>query len=55
MLEATTNDSRMDIVAAGFDEGIHFGENIAKDMTAVRVSPDHRPALVSSPGYFNSR
>ena len=39
MLDVTTNDSRMDIVAAGFDAGIHFGEYIEKDMIAVRVSP----------------
>jgi len=54
LLDVTTNDSRMDIVAAGFDAGIHFGEYIEKDMIAVRVSPDHRPAIVGSPGYFKS-
>lgn len=52
VLDVTTNDSRMDIVAAGFDAGIHFGEYIEKDMIAVRVSPDHRPAIVASPGYL---
>ena len=54
VLDVTTNDSRMDIVAAGFDAGIHFGEYIEKDMIAVRVSPDHRPAIVGSPDYFHS-
>jgi DNA-binding transcriptional LysR family regulator len=54
VLDVTTNDSRMDIVAAGFDAGIHFGEYIERDMIAVRVSPDHRPAIVGSPGYFQS-
>src|SRR4051794_17503112 len=38
VLEVTTDDSRMDIVAEGFDAGIHFGEYIEKDMIAVRVS-----------------
>lgn len=52
VLDITTNDSRMDIVAAGFDAGIHFGEYIEKDMIAVRVSRDHRPAIVGSPDYF---
>lgn len=52
VLEITTNDSRMDIVAAGFDAGIHFGEYIEKDMIAVRVSPDRRPVIVGSPDYF---
>lgn len=55
VLEVTTDDSRMDIVAEGFDAGIHFGEYIEKDMIAVRVSPDLRPAIVGSPGYFNSQ
>lgn len=50
----TTDDSRRDIVAEGFDAGIHFGEFIQKDMIAVRVSGDHRPAIVGSPEYFRS-
>jgi DNA-binding transcriptional LysR family regulator len=44
----------MDIVAEGFDAGIHFGEYIEKDMIAVRLSPDQRPAIVSSPEYVKS-
>lgn len=55
VLEITTGDSRMDIVAGGFDAGIQFGEYIEKDMIAVRVSPDLRPAIVGSPGYFQSQ
>jgi DNA-binding transcriptional LysR family regulator len=54
LLDVTTDDSRMDIVAGGFDAGIHFGEYIEKDMIAVRVSRDHRPAIVGSPEYFKS-
>lgn len=54
VLDVTTDDNRMDIVAGGFDAGIHFGEYIAKDMIAVRVSPDQRPAIVGSPLYFDS-
>jgi DNA-binding transcriptional LysR family regulator len=54
LLDITTDDSRMDIVAGGFDAGIHFGEYIEKDMIAVRVSPDQRPAIVGSPVYFES-
>jgi DNA-binding transcriptional LysR family regulator len=55
ILNVTTDDSRRDIVAEGFDAGIHFGEYIQKDMIAVRVSPDHRPAIVGSPAYFDAR
>ena len=54
VLDVTTDDSRRDIVAEGFDAGIHFGEYIQKDMIAVRVSPDQRPAIVGSPGYFKA-
>ena len=54
LLDVTTDDSRMDIVSGGFDAGVHFGEFIEKDMIAVRVSPDHRPAIVGSPSYFES-
>ncbi len=35
ILDVTADDSRRDIVAEGFDAGIHFGEYIEKDMTAV--------------------
>ena len=39
---------------AGYDAGIQFGEYIAQDMVAVRVSPDLRPAIVGAPAYFDS-
>jgi DNA-binding transcriptional LysR family regulator len=54
VLDVTTDDTRMDIVAGGFDAGIHFGEYIEKDMIAVRVSPDLKPAIVGSPAYLKS-
>lgn len=54
VLDITTDDSHVDLVAAGYDAGIQFGEYIAQDMVAVRVSPDIRPAVVASPGYFRA-
>ena len=54
VLDITADDSRLDIVAGGFDAGIHFGEYIQKDMIAVRVSKDHRAAIVGAPSYFKS-
>jgi DNA-binding transcriptional LysR family regulator len=54
VLDVTTSGDRLDIVAGGFDAGIHLMEFIAKDMAAVRVSPDLRPAIVGSPRYFES-
>jgi DNA-binding transcriptional LysR family regulator len=54
VLDITADDTHRDIVAGGFDAGIQFGEYIQKDMIAVRVSKDHRAAIVGSPGYFKS-
>src|SRR6516162_4235346 len=54
VLDVTADDSRLDIVAGGFDAGIHFGEYIQKDRIAVRVSKDHRAAIVGAPSYFKS-
>src|SRR5438034_10509159 len=50
----TTQEGRTELVAAGFDAGIHLGESIQRDMVAVRVSRDHRLAVVGSPDYFAS-
>jgi DNA-binding transcriptional LysR family regulator len=48
----TTEESRLDLVGAGFDAGIHLGEFVERDMVAVRVSPEHRAAIVAAPSYF---
>jgi DNA-binding transcriptional LysR family regulator len=52
VLDITTDESRVDLVAGGFDAGIHLGEFIERDMLVIRVSADRRPAIVGSPGYF---
>jgi DNA-binding transcriptional LysR family regulator len=54
VLDITTDDSPLDLVAGRFDAGIHLGEFIERDMIAVRVSRDQRAALVGSPRYFES-
>ena len=54
ILDITTRDPGVDLVANRYDAGIHLGEYIARDMIAVRVSPDHRPAIVGAPRYFES-
>lgn len=51
-LEVAANDAFIDIVDEGFDAGIRLGESLDQDMTAVRVSPDFRTAIVGSPDYF---
>jgi len=52
VLDITTTNDPVDLVAGEFDAGIHIGEFIQKDMVAVRVSQDLRLALVGSPEYF---
>ncbi|KRE00829.1 LysR family transcriptional regulator [Bosea sp. Root670] len=42
----------VDIVAAGYDAGVRLGEQVAKDMIAVRIGPEMRMAVVGSPDYF---
>ena len=54
VLDVTTDDSPLDLVAGRFDAGIHLGEFIERDMVAVRVSRDHRAAIVGSGPYFAS-
>ncbi len=41
-----------DIVAEGYDAGVRLGEQVAKDMIAVRIGPDVRMAVIGSPDYF---
>jgi DNA-binding transcriptional LysR family regulator len=44
-----------DIVAEGYDAGVRLGEQVAKDMIAVRIGPEMRMAVVGSPAYFKKR
>ena len=44
-----------DIVAGRFDAGVRSGEQVAKDMIAVRVGPDMRMAVIGAPSYFTAR
>ena len=44
-----------DIVAQRYDAGVRSGEQVAKDMIAVRIGPDMRVAVVGTPSYFTKR
>jgi DNA-binding transcriptional LysR family regulator len=44
-----------DIVAQRYDAGVRLGEQVAKDMIAVRIGPDMRMAVVGAPLYFARR
>jgi DNA-binding transcriptional LysR family regulator len=46
-------DNRMtDIVADRYDAGVRLGDQVAKDMIAVRISGDLRWVVVGAPAYF---
>jgi DNA-binding transcriptional LysR family regulator len=51
-VEIAIDASLTDIVAQRFDAGVRNGEQVAKDMIAVRISPDMRMAVVGTPSYF---
>lgn len=42
------------IVAERYDAGVRYGEQVEKDMIAVRIGPDARMATVATPSYFAS-
>jgi DNA-binding transcriptional LysR family regulator len=54
VLEVTTANDPVDLVAGGFDAGIQIGEFIQRDMIAARVSQEMRLAAFASPAYFQS-
>jgi DNA-binding transcriptional LysR family regulator len=54
-LELIAEIGMVDIVAERFDAGVRIGEQVARDMIAVRIGPDMRMAVVGSPEYFAGR
>jgi DNA-binding transcriptional LysR family regulator len=51
-LELVAEERMVDVVAAGFDAGIRFGETVPRDMIAVRIGRPHQFSVVGSPSYF---
>lgn len=54
-VEITVDYSLSDIVSQRYDAGVRIGDQVARDMIAVRISPDLRSAVVGSPAYFSAR
>jgi len=52
-IEITLDNALTDIVTGRFDAGIRLGEQVAKDMIAVRIGPEMSMAVVGSPSYFS--
>ncbi len=54
-LDIAVSSEIHDIVASGYDAGIHLGEVIDRDMIAVPVTGDLRLVVVGAPSYFARR
>lgn len=55
VLEVTSSNDPVDLVAGEYDAGVQLGEFIQRNMIAVRVTQEMRLAVVGSPQYFKSR
>jgi DNA-binding transcriptional LysR family regulator len=51
-VEISIQSALTDIVTEQFDAGVRLGEQVAKDMIALRIGPDLRMAVVGSPAYL---
>ncbi|HDG1696108.1 LysR family transcriptional regulator [Kluyvera ascorbata] len=51
-IEVTVDNGLTDIVDARLDAGVRLGEQVARDMIAVRIGPDMRMVVVGSPEYL---
>ncbi|EJN07965.1 transcriptional regulator [Bradyrhizobium sp. YR681] len=54
-VELVVDSGLTDIVAERYDAGVRLGEQVAKDMIAVRIGPEMRMAVVGAPAYFAER
>jgi DNA-binding transcriptional LysR family regulator len=54
-VEVVVDFGLTDIVAERYDVGIRLGDQVARDMIAVRIAPDMRMAVVGAPAYFAKR
>jgi len=51
-VEIAASEELVDLAAQGFDAGVRFGQFIAADMVAVRLTPPFRFIVVGSPAYL---
>jgi DNA-binding transcriptional LysR family regulator len=51
-IELDVNDASIDLMAERFDAGIRIGDDIERDMIAVRITSDFRWVIVGTPAYF---
>ena len=51
-LEVVESDALLDIVAAGFDAGVRFGNRLEADMVSLPIGPTLRSVVVASPAFL---
>lgn len=51
-IELAIDSALRDIVSERYDAGVRLGEQVARDMIAVRIGPDLRMAVIGAPSYF---
>jgi DNA-binding transcriptional LysR family regulator len=54
-VEINSENRMVDIVEQRYDAGIRLGEQVAKDMIAVRIGPDVSMVVVGAPSYLAKR
>ncbi|MET3823403.1 DNA-binding transcriptional LysR family regulator [Burkholderia sp. PvR073] len=54
-VELSVDYGLSNIVEERYDIGVRYGDQVAKDMIAVRISPDIRMVMVASPAYLDGR
>jgi DNA-binding transcriptional LysR family regulator len=54
-VEIAVDYGLVDIVSEGFHAGVRLGEQVAKNMIALRIGPDLRMVVVGAPAYFERR
>ena len=54
-VELSVDYGLSNIVEERYDIGVRYGDQVAKDMIAVRISPDVRMAMVAAPAYLDGR
>jgi DNA-binding transcriptional LysR family regulator len=52
VVEVTSEEALVDIVAEGYDAGVRLGEMIREEMIAVRLTPPFSAVMVASPAYL---
>jgi DNA-binding transcriptional LysR family regulator len=53
-VELSADYRLVDVVAERYDIGVRYGDQVQKDMVAVRLTTSEQMAIVAAPGYFDT-